>query len=126
MINTICSAHNQSTMHSSDLEKSAEYLSHYTMLLDGKDQNMFDETNQILRFRINPSNRELDNKNSIECMIYVNHHEYSTLWCAVGNRIKIFDPISWVYETSDLKFKEKIVNTLKSPSTSSFKDAFLL
>ncbi len=68
---------------------------------------MFDETNQVLRFRINPSSR--DSKNSIECMIYVNHNEYSTLWCAVGNRIKIFDPISWTYEASDVKLKDKIV-----------------
>lgn len=61
-----------------------------------------------MHLRINPSVRELV-KNTIEAMIYVENEDSSTLWCAVGNRIKIFDTETWNYETADVKLKEKIV-----------------
>lgn len=66
------------------------------------------EDNNILHLRINPSSRTFD-KNSVESIIFVESDDYSTVWCAVGNRIKIFDSTTWTYETSDIKLKDKIV-----------------
>ncbi len=62
----------------------------------------------LLHLRINASGKNIE-KNTIESIISVDFDDCLTVWCAVGNRIKIFDSNSWAYEISEIKIKEKIV-----------------
>jgi hypothetical protein len=95
-------------MHSIDLQLVAPCLCYYTYMLDNEDGKLREDSSQILHLRINASGKNFE-KNSIESIICVDVDEYSSVWCAVGNRIKIFDSTSWTYETSEIKIKEKIV-----------------
>ena len=89
------------------LEATASILCHYTNILDDEDNHLNTENSQIY-LRINASGKNIE-KSSIESIICVEMDDYSTIWCAVGNRIKIFDSTSWTYQTSEIKIKEKIV-----------------
>jgi hypothetical protein len=42
-------------------------------------------------------------------MIYVDIDNYPTVWCAIGNKIKIFEAITWQDESTDLIINDKIV-----------------
>lgn len=46
-------------------------------------------------------------------MVYVEIQEYPTVWCAIGNRIRIYDGITWDEQLSDLKASGQIVSTNK-------------
>ena len=95
---------------SNKVETLASTLCYYTYLLDNDDINdkLRGESVNLLHLRINASGKNIE-KNSIESIICVECDDCLTVWCAVGNRIKIFDSNSWAYETSEIKIKEKIV-----------------
>jgi hypothetical protein len=78
------------------------------MLRDDKTRRSTD-AKQILHLRLKPSSRELNTQSSIESMVYVDIDQYPTIWCAIGNKIKIYDAITWHDEVTDLKINEKIV-----------------
>lgn len=80
-------------------------------MLDNDDihDQMGGKNGQLLHLRINASGKNIE-KNSIESIIFVETEDVSTVWCAVGNRIKIFNSNSWTYDTPEIKIKEKIVN----------------
>ena len=94
--------------HNKDLEKSLRNLCYYTTLKEDKTRHST-EAHHILHLRIKTSNREFSSNNSVESMIYVDIDNYPTLWCAIGNKIKIFDAITWNDEATDLKLNDKIV-----------------
>jgi hypothetical protein len=75
---------------------------------------------QTLNLRINPSGRDIDNKNSVEVMIYIDIDNYPTIWCAIGNRVKIFDALTFNEEkaATDIKLNEKITTLLHDPDHS--------
>ncbi len=99
---------NSEANHHSDLNKSMRILSYYTMMRDDKTRRSTD-AKKILHLRIKPSIREFHSQNSIESMVYVDIDQYPTIWCAIGNKIKIYDAITWHDEVNDLKINEKIV-----------------
>jgi hypothetical protein len=96
------------TTHSQDVEQSTGYLTYYTMLRNDESSRQSTCIKQNLTLRINPSSREFE-KQSIESMIYIEIDEYPTVWCALGNRIKIYEAITWTDETADIKLTAKIV-----------------
>lgn len=69
---------------------------------------MSKDAKKILHLKINPSIREYTHQ-SVESIVYLNIDDYPTVWCAIGNRIKIFDAITWNDEITDMKFENKIV-----------------
>jgi hypothetical protein len=75
------------------------------MLRENKTRRSTD-AKQILHLRIKPSSREFNSQSSIESMIYVNIDQYPTIWCAIGNKVKIYDAITWHDEATDLKINE--------------------
>ncbi|CAF0739711.1 unnamed protein product [Brachionus calyciflorus] len=109
---------NSTTNHSEDLERSIKYLSFYTFYKsDSTRLQMSTDAKKILHLRINPSSREYTSQ-SVESMIYVDIERYPTVWCAIGNRIKIFDAITWNDEIMDIKLETKITCLLHEPLNS--------
>lgn len=98
--------------HSRDLDKSLKYICFYA--LNKSESSKFDmskDAKKILHLKINPSIKEYTYQ-SIESIIYVDMEDYPTIWCAVGNRIKIFDAITWNDEINDIKLDNKIVKLI--------------
>lgn len=94
---------------SDKVETIASTVCYYTYLLDNDDINdkLRGGSVNLLHLRINASGKNIE-KNTIESIISVDFDDCLTVWCAVGNRIKIFDSNSWAYEISEIKIKEKI------------------
>lgn len=42
-------------------------------------------------------------------MVYVDIQDYPTVWCAISNRIRIYDAITWDEQSNDLKTNDRIV-----------------
>ncbi len=105
----VASALNEETIHHENIEKSANYLCYYSLLKDDSHRLLPVEVKEILHLRLNPSQREFNNSQSIESIIYVDIDDYPTVWCAIGNRINIYDAINWSDEATNLKTNDKIV-----------------
>lgn len=94
------------TSHFNDLHGAVECLNYYTTFdKESSNQNSTD-AKRILHLRLNPFNREFQ-KFSIDTMVHVSSDE--TLWCGIGNRIKIYEAIMLSGEIDDILFDSRIV-----------------
>ena len=97
------------TTHFNDLQRAVEFLNYYTTFDQGSANQNSTDAKHILHLRLNPLNRE-HQKVSIDTMVYVSSDE--TLWCGIGNRIKIYEAIMLSGEIDDIVFDSRIVRSI--------------
>lgn len=63
------------------------------------------ETRKFLTRRLSPSVYEVE-CHTVRCLVYTEHAEMgrSSLWCAYGSKLKVFDGTTWIYDPNDLGF----------------------
>lgn len=92
------------TTHFKDLHKAVETMCSYSYQATTNQSST--DAKRILHLRLNPFSREYQ-KFSIETMVHVSNDQ--TLWCGIGNRIKIYESITLSGEIDDIIFDSKIV-----------------
>jgi len=63
----------------------------------------------VLTRRLSPSINESE-RHSVRCLIYTEHPDtrYSSLWCAYGCKLKVFNVTTWIRDPNDLCFPSLI------------------
>jgi len=67
------------------------------------------ETRKALHDRLSPSFNESE-RHAVRCLIFTEspHNNYSLLWCAYGNKLKIFNTRTWICDPNELSFPSVI------------------
>lgn len=62
-------------------------------------------TRKYLARRLTPSINEVES-HTVRCLVFTEHLETgrSSLWCAYGSRLKVFNTVTWIYDPNDLSF----------------------
>ena len=63
------------------------------------------ETRKFLARRLSPSINEVE-CHTVRCLVFTEHAVMgrSSLWCAYGSKLKVFDVTTWIYDPNDLCF----------------------
>lgn len=72
-------------------------------------KRLTNETRKALRFRLSPSINETE-RHSVNCLIFTESRDsrYSLLWCAYGNKLKIFNTKTWMCDPNEMLFSSSI------------------
>ena len=70
-----------------------------------------EETRRVLIRRLSPSINETE-RHAVRCLVFTEHLETgrSSLWCAYGTKLKVFNVITWICDPSDLHFPSLITD----------------
>jgi hypothetical protein len=70
------------------------------------------ETRQALHDRLSPSFNE-NERYAVRCLVYTesSRNNYSLLWCAYGNKLKMFNTRTWICDPNELLFPS-IINCM--------------
>ncbi|CAF1399018.1 unnamed protein product [Rotaria sordida] len=92
------------------LEMALNDLSTFTrMRQDGSFKSLSVETRNVLTRRLSPSINETE-RHAVHCLIFTEHpdHGRSSLWCAYGSKLKVFNVTTWICDPSDILFPSLI------------------
>jgi len=75
----------------------------------GTFKTLTDETRKVLHDRLSPSINETE-RYAVRCLIFTENpdNRYSLLWCAYGEKIKMFNTTTWICDPNDLSFPSLI------------------
>jgi WD40 repeat protein len=75
------------------------------MQKNGTFKRLTNETRKALHDRLSPSINE-NERHAVRCLIFTENRDkrYSLLWCAYGNKLKIFNTKTWICDPNDLSF----------------------
>ncbi len=70
-----------------------------------------DETRKVLTRRLSPAINEIE-RHPVRCLIFTEHPDTgrSSLWCAYGSKLKVFNVTSWICDPKDLCFRSLITS----------------
>jgi len=82
------------------------------MQKNGTFKRLTNETRKALHDRLSPSINE-NERHAVRCLILTENLDkrYSLLWCAYGNKLKIFNTKTWICDPNDLSFPSIITCT---------------
>ncbi|CAF0784526.1 unnamed protein product [Rotaria sp. Silwood1] len=92
------------------LEMALSDLSTFTrMRQDGSFKSLSDETRNVLTHRLSPSINETE-RHAVRCLIFTEHRDNgrSSLWCAYGSKIKVYNVTTWICDRVDISFPSLI------------------
>jgi WD40 repeat protein len=87
-------------------------LSSFTrMRREGTFKPISPETRKVLTRRLSPSINEIE-RHAVRCLIFTEHPEtgQSSLWCAYGPKLKVFNITTWMCDPNDLHFPSLITS----------------
>jgi hypothetical protein len=67
------------------------------------------ETRNVLIRRLTPSINE-NERHAVRCLLFIEHPDTgrSSLWCAYGSKLKVFNATTWICDPNDLCFPSSI------------------
>lgn len=79
------------------------------MLSSGSFKPLPIETRNVLTRRLSPSIRETES-HAVRCLVFAEHPDggCSSLWCAYGAKLKIFNVATWMCDSNDITFPSAI------------------
>ncbi|CAF2337555.1 unnamed protein product [Rotaria sp. Silwood2] len=92
------------------LEMALNDLSTFTrMRQDGSFKSLSVETRNVLTHRLSPSINETE-RHAVRCLIFTEHPDNgrSSLWCAYGSKLKVFNVKTWICDPIDILFPSLI------------------
>ncbi len=75
----------------------------------GSFKRLSNETRDVLTRRLSPSINE-SKHHAVNCLTFIEHpdNERSSLWCAYGSKLKVYDTTTWICDPNDLSFSSLI------------------
>jgi hypothetical protein len=79
------------------------------MQKNGAFKTLTNETREALHYRLSPSINESE-RHAVRRLIFTENlgNNYSLLWCAYGNKLKIFNTKTWICDPNELSFPSLI------------------
>jgi WD40 repeat protein len=85
-------------------------LSTFTRMLQaGTFKSLPVETRNVLTRRLSPSINETE-RHAVRCLVFTEHPDNgrSSLWCAYGSKLKVFNVTTWICDPTDVSFPSTI------------------
>ena len=85
-------------------------LSRFTQMREsGAFKPLSIETRNVLTRRLSPSIHETES-HAVRCLVFAEHPDggSSSLWCAYGSKLKIFNVTTWIRDSNDITFPSAI------------------